>query len=147
MSRAVDLAALRAKYRDLEAEAQSTGLGIGKRAPSAFHVQLIDLLDWLIGKGLERDGTVKVNPAMRGMLHALRRLKPDFLEELAQIPEDELRRLVHDLLREIVARVPAAFAPAPDAGESPHALRPDQPAPAGAGPLGGGDGDRQVGAG
>jgi hypothetical protein len=103
----------------------------GAPQPTDTHVALVNLLDRILEMGAASD-TQGGHPALRASLRFIRKMKPVAVEEIARVPEDEVRGFIANLIAEMAGAVsavcphcglpwsrgPAAHPPADDVGEA-----------------------------
>lgn len=112
--------------------------------PTQTHVNLVNMLDEILSLATMTQGG---HPMLRASLRTVKHLKPVALEELASVPEDEVREFMRRLSRMLLRAIGDEEGPGANHGAPANGAGPIEPSPAGAGPIGGGDPGRQVNAG
>lgn len=105
--------------------------------PTQTHVNLVNMLDEILSLATAAASGEQGHPLLRTTLRTVRHLKPVALEELARVPEAEVR----EFMRRLVAMMLRSIGEEGTNGGTAHAGALESP-PAGAGAIGGGDADR-----
>lgn len=137
-----DIADLLSEYGDAAEATASTMVGTGEgyiTQPTQTHVNLVNMLDEILSLATMTQGG---HPMLRASLRTVRHLKPVALEELAQVPEAEVKEFMRRLMT-MMARAIGGEEVSGDGVTLLDGARPVESSPAGAGAPGGGDTGRQ----
>jgi hypothetical protein len=130
-----------AEYGD-EAEARADAMNASGAGyitqPTQTHVNLVNMLDEILSLATMTQGG---HPMLRASLRTVRHLKPVALEELAQVPEAEVKEFMRRLMA-MMARAIGGEEVSGDGATLLDGARPAESPPERAGTTGGGDSSR-----
>lgn len=74
----------------------------GRPQPTDVHRRLVDLFDAVLSMGVKAE---QGHPMLRASLRTIRKLRPVALEELARVPEDEVKVFMGQLVQQLAGAI------------------------------------------